>query len=168
MCDEVKFLGVCVCVYVFVCVCAGRKELLAIIAKKPKGEVSERTLLGNPLTGPRTATGQQRRPAAPSSTEGGFLRPLVIEVQLESAQTAGQGSGAGGGRGGKGKVKEKKAGTTVVLPADTRGPGTGTVGVKLRQSQLSVRYHLRDLLGRGDVVRVQTPSGDLIRLVKKS
>lgn len=38
-------------------------------------------------------------------------------------------------------------------------------GAKLRSSILSMRFHLKDLLGRGSLERVVAPSGPIIRLV---
>ena len=38
---------------------------------------------------------------------------------------------------------------------------------KLRDSVLDIRWHVRDLLGRGMIVQVETTSGTLLRLVKR-
>ena len=40
-------------------------------------------------------------------------------------------------------------------------------GRKLQRSKLDVRFHIRDLLGLGDVQRVATTAGPLLRLVKR-
>jgi hypothetical protein len=38
--------------------------------------------------------------------------------------------------------------------------------LKLRRSTLGVRFHLRDLLGRGTVTRRDTPAGPAVQLVR--
>ena len=36
----------------------------------------------------------------------------------------------------------------------------------LRSSQLGLRFHLRDLLGSGALVRVATPAGEVLRMAR--
>lgn len=39
--------------------------------------------------------------------------------------------------------------------------------MKLRRSTLGVRFHLRDMLGRGVATKGDTPAGAVIRLVRQ-
>lgn len=40
-------------------------------------------------------------------------------------------------------------------------------GRKLQRSKLDVRFHVRDLVGHGDLERVATTAGPLLRAVKR-
>ncbi len=139
--------------------CAGRSELLAAVSRKPKGEVPERTLLGNALLlhhmggGPASSSSRAGGAAGgapgarpPAALEGGFLRPLVIEIPREP--------GGGGGAAQQQQQQQRQAAP----------PTKGSLGMRLKHSVLGVPFHLRDLLGRGDLLRVQTPAGVLIRV----
>ncbi len=128
-----------------------------MVRKKPHKEVLERALVGRGLgrAAAAAAAGGGGRGACAAATaaayqhEGGFLRaPFPLATP-------------------PGDPHRSAAPVALVPPVATpvvASPKGGSLGLKLRQSPLGVAFHLRDLLGRGDVVRVSTPAGMLIRL----
>ncbi|KAL6753597.1 serine-threonine protein kinase 19-domain-containing protein [Haematococcus lacustris] len=147
-------------------VLAGRKELKAWLARRQHQEVAEKVLIGSgaplqPHRGQQVAVPTEERdarwankrrrvrPAAAFVSSGGFLRndwrDQCKDVQESGAQVPEQPVCADVGQ----------------LSGEARKPG-----LRLRSSVLGVRFHLHDLLGLGEVVRIRAPSGAIIRRVR--
>jgi hypothetical protein len=162
---------------------AGRKELLSLISRKPNKEVAEKVLLGlrtvEPSGGPAGPSSRgrgrgrgkrvPRESAQQLQNSGGFLPEVAgaLKAVIDQGHDI-QVPEAGGSNISMGGAASRGAGAGGVaagVPPTFVAIGAGEM--RLRHSVLGIRTHLGDLIGRGDLTRVQGPAGAMIRLVNQ-
>jgi hypothetical protein len=168
---------------------SGRKELLSLISRKPNKEVAEKVLLGlrtvEPSGGPAGLSrgrgrGRGKRGPRESAQQlessGGFLPEVagvmkaVIDqghnIQVGSIGGSNTATGAATISGTGQAAGPGGAAAAAVIPPRMAQLGAGEM--RLRHSVLGIRTHLGDLIGRGDVTRVQGPAGAMIRVARQA
>lgn len=127
-------------------VAKGREELLGLLSRRKYGERFER------YAPPPTHPGPRVRGITGNNCEG----CLILQTSPSTPMR-------------KLPPKLRFLCTTMLLPHQmgTCGRCREVAGRRLQRSQLDMRFHIRDLIGLGDVQRVATTAGPLLRLVKR-